>query len=329
MWIDCTPMNRPGEWASVEVRPHPTERDAIELYVRDGANDQGQAHRTTWGLLLSHALGVPLEHVHLVLGDTAQVPHGEGTGSARSLMLAGGAVAEVGGQILETARAIAAHLLEAAPADITVTDGGRLGVVGSPGRAVSWGEVARMAAEPATLPADIAERVGRDGLRAEIDFTQPGPTFPSGAHAAVVEIDADTGSVRLLRFVAVDDCGIVINPVVVAGQQQGGIAQGIGQALFEEIVYDGDGNLRTANLAEYLVPSAAELPDIEVHTRPIPSPVNPLGAKGIGQAGAIGAPPAVQNAVLDALAHLGVRHLDLPLSPERVWRAIRDAAPVG
>jgi carbon-monoxide dehydrogenase large subunit len=322
MWIDCTPMNRPGEWAAVEVRPHPSDPDAIALHVRDGANDQGQAHRTTWGMLLSHTLGVPLADVHLVFGDTARVPHGEGTGSARSLMLAGNAVASAGRQILDKAKLVAAHLLEAAPADIALADDGRLAVVGSPQRSVSWGAVVRAAADVAALPPDVSAALGEQGLDTEVDFEQPGPTFPSGAHAAVVEIDADTGAVRLLRFVAVDDCGTVINPVVVAGQQQGGIVQGIGQALFEEIVFDDDGNLRTASFADYLVPSAAELPNIEVHTRPLPSPVNPLGAKGIGQAGAIGATPAVQNAVLDALAPLGVRHVDLPLSPERIWRAM-------
>jgi carbon-monoxide dehydrogenase large subunit len=322
MWIDCTPMNRPGEWAAVDVRPHPTDPDGIEVSVRDGANDQGQAHRTTWGILLSHTLGVPLEHVHLVLGDTAQVPHGEGTGSARSLMLAGGAVAQAGERILQQGRAVAAHLLEAAPADIAVTSDGRLGVVGSPQRSVSWGDVARAAADPASLPGDVAAVLGDAGaLGAEIDFTQPGPTFPSGAHGAVVEVDLDTGKVTLVRFVAVDDCGTVINPVVVEGQQQGGIVQGIGQALYEGCVYDSEsGQLITGSYMDYCMPRADDVPFVQVGMTCTPSPSNPLGVKGCGEAGAIAAPAAVMNAVTDAL---GVKDLPMPATPEKVWRALQ------
>ena len=160
---------------------------------------------------------------------------------------------------------------------------------------------------------------------AEHDYTQDGPTFPAGCHAAVVEVDTETGAARLLRFVAVDDCGTVVNPVVVAGQQQGGIVQGVAQALWEEIVYDAAGNLLTSTFADYGIPSAAELPSLEVATVDGASPVNALGAKGIGQAGAIGSTVAVQNAVVDALSHLGVRHVDLPCTPERIWRAILDA----
>jgi carbon-monoxide dehydrogenase large subunit len=156
---------------------------------------------------------------------------------------------------------------------------------------------------------------------AEVDFLQPGPTFPAGCHAAVVEVDADTGRTTLRRFVAVDDCGTVINPVVVRGQQHGGIVQGIAQALFEEVVHDAGGNPLTATFADYGIPSAAEVPGIDASTVDVRSPVNPLGTKGIGQAGAIGSTIAVQNAVVDALAHLGVRHIDLPCTPERVWSA--------
>ena len=166
-------------------------------------------------------------------------------------------------------------------------------------------------------------------MRAECDYEQAGPTFPAGCHAAVVEVDAASGAVRLVRFVAVDDCGTVVNPVVVAGQQQGGIVQGIAQALWEEVVHDAAGNLLTSTFADYGIPSAAELPWIEVATIGGASPVNALGAKGIGQAGAIGSTIAVQNAVVDAVAHLGVRHIDLPLTPERVWRAVAAARPPG
>jgi carbon-monoxide dehydrogenase large subunit len=304
MWIDCTPMNRPGEWASVEVVP---DGDGVHLLVRDGANDQGQAHATTWGLLLAERLHLPVASVRLEHGDTKFVPHGEGTGSARSLMLAGGAVAACGDLIVEQARHVAADLLEAAVDDIVLGVDG-FSVAGSPSARRSWAEVAR------------AERIA-----SEVDFEQPGPTFPSGCHAAVVEVDAETGATRLLRFVAVDDCGTVVNPVVVAGQQQGGIVQGIAQALFEEVVHDAEGNPLTTTFADYGIPSAAELPTIEVETIDLPTHVNPLGAKGIGQAGAIGSTIAVQNAVVDAVAHLGVRHIDLPLTPEKVWRALQQA----
>jgi carbon-monoxide dehydrogenase large subunit len=223
------------------------------------------------------------------------------------LQLAGNAVAACGRGVLEDARRVAADLLEAAVDDVIIDDG-RFAVRGVPVRSVGWREVA-----------------AEGPLHAEVDFVQPGPTYPSGAHAAVVEVDTETGHVRLVRFVAVDDCGTVVNPTAVEGQQHGGIAQGVAQALFEEVVYDSDGTPLTTTLAEYLVPSAAELCAIEAHTIGLPSPVNPIGAKGIGQAGAIGSTPAVQNAVVDALRHVGVRHIDLPVTPERVWRAILDA----
>lgn len=312
MWIDCTPMNRPGEYARVELDTD--GGGGVRAVVRDGANDQGQAHRSTWALLLHRVLGVPLECVDLELGDTARVPHGLGTGSARSLMLAGGAVDQAGHEVLATARQIAAGLLEAAPADVVVTAEGRLGVVGTLSRSVSWAEVIDAAGAP---------------LVAAVDFEQSGPTFPAGCHGAVVSVDADTGAVTLERFVAVDDCGVAINPAVVTGQQHGGMVQGIAQALYEEIVYDEWANPLTANFATYSIPSSAEVPSIEAHRIETPSPVNPLGAKGIGQAGAIGSTPAVQNAVVDAVAHLGVTHIDLPLTPERVWRAISSATGPG
>jgi aerobic carbon-monoxide dehydrogenase large subunit len=305
MWLDCTPMNRPTEWASLTLT---ADGEALRLVVRDGANDQGQGHAATWGLLLAERLRVPVESVVLELGDTARVPHGEGTGSARSTMLAGGAVAGAAEDLLQQAKRAAAGALEASPSDVVLTESGRFAVVGVPAVTVSWLDVARA-----------------EALVAEHDYTQDGPTFPAGCHAAVVEVDTETGAARLLRFVAVDDCGTVVNPVVVAGQQQGGIVQGVAQALWEEIIYDAAGNLLTSTFADYGIPSAAELPSIEVATVDGASPVNALGAKGIGQAGAIGSTVAVQNAVVDALSHLGVRHIDLPCTPERIWRAILEA----
>lgn len=312
MWIDCTPMNRPGEYAAVELVPD-DGADGFALVVRDGANDQGQAHRTTWALLLADVLGTPVRAVRLPGGDTGAVPHGEGTGSARSLQLAGASVWRCAHDVLDQARSLAADLLEASTDDVVLareSDGGSTFTVrGTPTRRATWAQVAAAAATGV-------------GVRAVSDVDQPGPTFPSGAHGAVVEVDPETGAVRLLALAAVDDCGTVVNPVVVEGQQHGGMVQGVSQALWEQVVFDPDGTPRTSSLGDYLVPSAAELCPIDARTIGLDSPVNPLGAKGIGQAGAIGATPAVQSAVLDALAPLGVRHVDLPLTPERVWRAI-------
>jgi carbon-monoxide dehydrogenase large subunit len=222
-------------------------------------------------------------------------------------------VLKAAGEVLEQARQLAADELEAAPGDIVVTDDGRLGVAGVPARALSWTDLA-----------GAAEKRGMK-LLSEGDFSQGGPTFPFGAHISVVEVDLDTGQVRPLRHIAVDDCGRLLNPLIVTGQQHGGVAQGMAQALWEQVVYDADGNPLTSNLAEYAMPSAAEVPSIEAASTETPTPRNPLGAKGIGESGTIGAMPAVQNAVVDALSHLGVRHVDMPCTPERVWRAVREA----
>jgi carbon-monoxide dehydrogenase large subunit len=201
-----------------------------------------------------------------------------------------------------------------------VFDGMGLGVAGSPTTARSWADLAAAAQRSEDLPEGM-----EPGLSATATFEQAGPSYPFGAHVAVVEVDTETGAVHLLRHLAVDDCGRVLNPMLVEGQVHGGVAQGVAQALFEEFSYDEAGNPLTATLADYLVPSAAELPNIEMGRTETPSPLNPLGAKGIGESGTIGATPAVQNAVVDALAHLGVRHIDMPATPERVWRAIADA----
>jgi carbon-monoxide dehydrogenase large subunit len=219
--------------------------------------------------------------------------------------------------VLDQARELAGELLEASPADIVVMDDGRVGVVGTPARAIGWGE--------------LAEAAGARGrqLAAAVDFHQSGSTFPFGAHVAVVEVDLDTGGVRALRHVAVDDCGRVLNPLIVNGQQHGGIAQGLAQALLEEMVYDADGTPLTASFIDYGLPTAAEMPQVETASTETPTPLNPLGAKGIGEAGTVGSTPAVHNAVIDALSHLGVRHIDMPCTPDRVWHAIRAAAEGG
>ncbi len=206
------------------------------------------------------------------------------------------------------------------------TTTGTVGVVGAPATALDWSALAAAAvaaAGSADDPVDHGD--GTLGLAAQLDFDQGDATFPFGAHIAVVEVDQDTGKVTLLRHIAVDDCGTVLNPLLVEGQQHGGVASGVSQALYEQVHYDTDGNPLTGNFMDYAFPSAAEFPSFEVHSTETPTPLNPLGAKGIGEASTIGSTPAVQNAVIDALAHLGVRHNDMPCTSERVWRTIRDA----
>jgi carbon-monoxide dehydrogenase large subunit len=237
---------------------------------------------------------------------------------SRSLQTAGSAVNQAATEVIDKARQVAADLLEANPDDIVLdAAAGRFHVTGTPAVAKTWAELAQAAG--ASSSAD-------GGLVANVDFNPQGPTFPFGAHLAVVEVDTETGKVELTRFVAVDDCGRILNPLIVEGQRHGGIAQGVAQALIEEVRYDADGNPLTSNFADYAFISAAELPSFELVPMETPTPLNELGAKGIGESGTIGATPAVQNAIVDALSDLGVRHVDMPATPERVWRAIRDAA---
>jgi carbon-monoxide dehydrogenase large subunit len=307
-YVEITAGGGADEFGAIEVHDDGT----VTIYA--GTQSHGQGHQTAYAMLVADQTGIPVERIALVDGDTDRVRTGGGTGGSRSLQLGGSAVRGATEAMVTKAKQLAARLLEADVADIVVdTTTGTIGVAGVPAQALTWGELAGRATE-------VGEQL--DG---EFDFHQEGATFPFGAHIAVVEVDAGTGKVRLLRHVAVDDCGTVLAPLLVEGQQHGGIAAGVGQALFEEIVFDGDGNPVTSNLADYGIPSAAELPSFETHSTETPTPLNPLGAKGIGEAATIGATPAVQNAVIDALAHLGVRHIDLPCTPERVWRTIRDA----
>jgi carbon-monoxide dehydrogenase large subunit len=307
-YVEVTAGGNGQEWGSVEVHADGT------VTVKVGTSAHGQGHATAFAMLVADRLGVPMDAVRFVQSDTAAVPTGGGTGGSRSLQLGGSAVSGAAEAVVAAGRALAAQLLEASEGDIVLSGDGRVGVVGVPARALSWAELAT-AGEKRGTP-----------LVAEQDFLQPGATFPFGAHVAVVEVDRETGLVRPVRHVAVDDCGRILNPMLVAGQQHGGIAQGIGQALWEAVAYDADGNPLTATLADYGLPSAAELPSFEAANTETPTPLNPLGAKGIGESGTVGSMPAVQNAVVDALSHLGVRHIDTPLTPERVWRAIRAAA---
>ena len=288
--------------------------------VRTGVSPHGQGHETAFAQLISTTLGVEADQVTVIHSDTAALPRGDGTMASRSLQIGGSAVVKAAGQVLDKATALAAHLLEAPVEDVALFPGEGLGVAGAPETALGWAELAAAAADPARRPPGMGP-----GLEAAVDFEPDQSTFPFGAHLAVCEVDTETGLVRLLRHVAVDDSGRILNPVLAEGQVHGGIAQGVAQALFEEVGYDAEGNCLNGNLAVYAMPAAPELPAFETERTETPTPLNPLGAKGIGESGTIGATPAVQNAVVDALAHLGVTHIDMPLTPERVWRAIRAA----
>jgi carbon-monoxide dehydrogenase large subunit len=305
-----------GEFGSVEV-----DTDGI-VTVLTGISPHGQGHETSLAQIVSGILGIPIERIRVLHSDTGVVPRGEGTFGSRSLQLGGTAVYDASEEVLRRATSVASRELEVAEADVVVHEGLGLGVAGAPDTALGWDRLATLALDRAS---NAGAGNGDRGLSASGTFQQQDATFPFGAHVAVVEVDTETGDVRLLRMVAVDDCGRILNPMLVQGQVHGGLAQGIAQALFEAVGYDELGTPLSTTLATYLVPSAAELPAYETSHTETPTPLNPLGAKGIGEAGTVGSAPAVQNAVVDALAHLGVRHVDMPATPERVWRAIRDA----
>jgi carbon-monoxide dehydrogenase large subunit len=307
-YVEVTAGAGPTEFADVEVHDDGTAT------VRVGTFGHGQGHHTTYAQIAADALALPFDAIRVVDGDTEAVARGVGTFGSRSMQVGGSSVHAACGMVVERARELAAALLEAAPSDI-VLDHGTFFVAGVPSRHVSWVDVAKTA-EVDTAPGD------RAGLFAQLDWERPSSTYPFGAHVAIVEVDTETGAVALIEHVAVDDCGTLLNPMLVDGQVHGGIAQGASQALYEEVVRDDDGNVRTASFAEYGIPSAAELPSYELAHTETASPHNLLGAKGIGESGTTGATPAVQNAVIDGLSHLGVRHVDMPCTPERVWRAI-------
>jgi carbon-monoxide dehydrogenase large subunit len=313
-YVEITAGGLFQEFGGVEIQADGT------VLARVGTSAHGQGHETAFAMIVAELLDVAMDRVRLVQSDTALVPRGTGTMGSRSLQTAGSALYRASEEVIEKAKRLAAHLLEASPDDIVLHDGGKVGVAGVPATALSWAELATALEDPARRPDDW-----EGALASELDFNQGEATYPFGAHIAVVDVDTETGRVELLRHVAVDDCGRILNPLLVAGQQHGGIAQGVAQALYEQMVYDEDGNPLTGNLMDYAFPSAAEFPSFEASNTETPTPLNPLGAKGIGESGTIGSMPAVQNAVVDALSHLGVRHLDMPLGAERVWRAIQDA----
>jgi carbon-monoxide dehydrogenase large subunit len=294
-----------NEVAKVEITPD----GGAKVYT--GTSPHGQGHVTSWSMLASEQLGIPMERIEVIHGDTDLVPVGQGTMGSRSLQLGGSAVHQASVELVELARQKAADLLEANPDDIVLDKvDGRFHVAGTPSVGRSWAEIAEQTDAP---------------LVVDTTFQAASSTFPFGAHVAVVEVDTETGKVTVKRVITVDDAGVLLNPMIVEGQRHGGIAQGVGQALCEEMVYDPDGNPVTSNFADYTFISAAELPSFELVPMETPTNANPLGAKGIGESGTIGATPAVQSAVVDALSHLGIRHIDMPATPQRVWSAIQEA----
>jgi carbon-monoxide dehydrogenase large subunit len=297
-----------GEYGNVDVGT-----DGV-VTVRAGTSSHGQGHATAFSMIVADKLGVPLEKVRFEQSDTAVVPRGQGTGGSRSLQLGGSAVDGAAETVLGRGRELAAALLEVNPDDLELADGG-FGVTGVPGSTVSWAQLASAAQEQG------------EPLKADHDFAAGGSTFPFGAHVAVVEVDTETGLVTPVRHIAVDDCGRIMNPLLVEGQQMGGVAQGVAQALWEEFRYDEDGQPITSSFVDYAMPAATEMPrSLTLANTVTETPLNPLGAKGIGESATVGSTPAVQNAVVDALSHLGVRHLDIPLKPDRVVAAVRAAA---
>jgi aerobic carbon-monoxide dehydrogenase large subunit len=294
----------PRENATVEVHPDGSAT------ILTGTSPHGQGHVTVWAMLASEELGIPVDKIDVKWGDTDLIPEGGGTGGSRSLQQGGAAVRQASRDLLDVARERAASELEANPADLIFDTGSSsFAVAGDPDAAVP-----------------LARLAETERLFVRAVFSAPGPTFPFGAHVAVAEVDTETGKAVLRRVVTVDDAGTVINPLLAEGQRHGGIAQGAAQALLEEVVYDDDGNPLTASFADYSFVSATEVPSFELADMETPTTYNPLGAKGIGEAGTIGSTPAVQNAIIDALAHLGVRHIDMPATPQRIWEALQAAA---
>ncbi|GIW24463.1 xanthine dehydrogenase family protein molybdopterin-binding subunit [Meiothermus sp.] len=296
-------------WDTGGVRINP-DGSAV---IFTGTSPHGQGTQNAFVQIVAERLGLEPERIRVVQGDTLAVPYGMGTAGSRTLSVGGSAVLKASEEVRTKMQKIAAHLLEAAPEDIDLLEHG-WGVRGTD-KSVSLEQILGVAFNPRKLPPDM-----EPGLEGHASFALKDANYPFGAHLAMVEVDPETGLVQILRYIAVDDCGTVVNPLLFEGQQHGGIAQGIGQALYEGVVYDGEGQNLTASFLEYALPKADQIPWMEPHRHQTPSPTNPLGVKGVGEAGAIAATPAVVNAVLDAL---GVAHLDMPLTPEKVWRATR------
>ena len=311
VYVEVTNGISETEFGAVEIT------DDGEAIIKTGSLSQGQGHETTFAMIASERLGIPIERITVLKGDTDVVARGTGTYGSKSTQIGGVAAGQASEAVVAIAKRLAAEELEASPDDMVLDlDGGRFHVAGSPQAGLSW--------------ADLAGRLhGQDRLKelsAEVDFTAAQPTFPFGAHIAVVEVDIETGGVDLQRMIALDDAGRIINPLVAEGQVHGGVAAGIAQALFEELTYDEDGNPQNANLVTYMFPASTEFPQFELVGMETLTPINPLGVKGIGESGTIGATPAVHNAVIDALSPYGIKHVDMPVNGETVWRALQDAS---
>jgi aerobic carbon-monoxide dehydrogenase large subunit len=309
-YVEITNGISESEFGTVEMTP---QGDAI---VKTGSFSHGQGHETTFAQIAAEQIGLPVERVTVIKGDTDRVARGTGTYGSKSTQIGGAAARQAADELVEKAKELAAEQLEADPRDMVLELGaGTFHVAGAPQPSLDWSELAGRLHAAGRLPE----------LSAETDFKPAQPTFPFGAHVVVVEIESETGSVALRRVIAVDDAGTIINPMIADGQIHGGVAAGLAQALYEEFVYDADGNPQNANFVTYCIPGPTELPSFELVRTETPTPVNPLGAKGIGESGTIGSTPAALNAVIDALSHLGVRSIEMPANGERVWRAIRDA----
>jgi aerobic carbon-monoxide dehydrogenase large subunit len=303
---------RAGLYESAEVRVHPTG----SVTINTGTHSHGQGHETTFAQLVSERLGIPIESVDVVHGDTAKIQFGMGTYGSRSLPVGGSALVKALDKVVNKGRKIAAHLLEAAEADIEFKDG-KYQVAGTD-KNVPFGAVAFSAYVPHNYPIEELE----PGLDETAFYDPKNFTFPAGTYVCEVEIDRDTGIVEVVNFTCADDFGRIINPMIVAGQVHGGLAQGIGQALYESAVYDKDGQLVSGSFMDYTMPRADCLPSFTVDTHATLCAHNPLGVKGCGEAGAIGAPPAVINAVIDALSPLGIEDISMPATSHKIWRAI-------
>ena len=328
-WVECCGLApsqligalgaRAGLYEAATVRVNPT--GGISVFT--GTHSHGQGHETAFAQIVADRLGIDEGQIEVVHGDTARIPFGMGTYGSRSGAVGGAAILKATDKVVEKAKKFAAHLLEAAEADIELADG-KFSVAGTD-RSLAWAQVALAAYVPHNYPADTME----PGLEETAFYDPSNFVYPGGAYGCEVEVDRDTGAVSVVGFWAADDFGVVINPLIVAGQQHGGLAQGIGQAVLENTVYDATGQLLSGSLMDYAMPRAADLPNFGVdHSCCTPTTHNPLGVKGCGEAGAIGSPPAVVNAVLDALNAGGIRidDIDMPLTPTRVWSAIQAAS---
>jgi carbon-monoxide dehydrogenase large subunit len=304
-----------GGWEAATVRVTPTAK----VQVVTGTAPHGQGHETAWSMIVAEKLGISPDDVDVLHSDTAISPLGLDTYGSRSLPVGGVAIALACDKVIDKAKAIAAHQLEASADDLEFANGS-FTVKGSPDKTLPLAAIAFEAFTAHNLPDGL-----EPNLEASVTYDPPNFSWPFGTHICVVEVDTETGGVDVLQYVAVDDCGVQVNPLIVDGQVHGGVIQGLAQALFEEAVYDSDGNLKTSTLAEYLVPAASDVPELTLGHTVTPSPTNQLGVKGIGEAGTIGAAPAVINAIVDALSGLGVRDVPMPASPQNVFNAIQGA----